>query len=123
MGCWIGALGRLTVLPEPTEELIREYISFSKNTCPKGYSEDEVFPNTWYFDENNNLASTIGKFAEPSIWYKHLKENFFEKRGYQLLGEPVYIGEGEMDIWKLGKERDKEMDLWRKRTGQDKTII
>ncbi len=43
MGVWIGALGRITVSPEPDDDLIREYIKFSNNTCPKGYSPDEIF--------------------------------------------------------------------------------
>ena len=93
MGCWMGALGRLTIVPEPDNDLIMEYVDFSKSACPKEYNEDEVFHNSWYFDENNRLASGIGKFAEPSVWYGYLKEEFFEPRGYQLYGDPVFVGE------------------------------
>ena len=75
MGCWMGALGRLTIVPEPDNDLIMEYVDFSKSACPKEYKEDEVFHNSWYFDENNRLASGIGKFAEPSVWYGYLKNN------------------------------------------------
>lgn len=91
MGCWMGALGRLTIVPEPDNDLIMEYVDFSKSACPKEYNEDEVFHNSWYFDENNRLASGIGKFAEPSVWYGYLKEEFFEPRGYQLYGDPVLL--------------------------------
>ena len=116
MGCWIGALGRLLIIPEPDDELIREYVDFSRHVCPKGYREDEVFTNTWYFDENNRLASCIGKFAEPIVWYKCLKEEFFGPRGYHLCGEPVYVGEGEIyNFWELGNERYQEWQAWRER--------
>ena len=50
MGCWMGALGRLTIVPEPDNDLIMEYVDFSKSACPKEYKEDEVFHNSWYFD-------------------------------------------------------------------------
>lgn len=113
MGCWMGALGRLTIVPEPDNDLIMEYVDFSKSACPKEYNEDEVFHNSWYFDENNRLASGIGKFAEPSVWYGYLKEEFFEPRGYQLYGDPVFVGEVDLDIWKFGEERYKEQQLWR----------
>lgn len=108
MGCWMGALGRLTIEPEPDDELIMEYIDFSKHSCPKDYCEDEVFMNPWFFDADNKLASYIGKFAEPSVWYDHLKENFFEPRGYRLRGDPMFVGECDLDIWKLGEERYRE---------------
>ena len=117
MGCWMGALGRLTIVPEPDNDLIMEYVDFSKRVCPKGYNEDEVFHNSWYFDENNRLASGIGKFAEPSVWYRCLKEEFFEPRGYHLYGDPVFVGEGDLNIWRFGEERYKEQQLWRERVG------
>ena len=103
MGCWMGALGSLTITPEPGNDLIMEYVEFSKHACPKGYHEDEIFRNPWYFDEENRLASGIGKFAEPSIWYRCLKEEFFEPRGYQLCGDPLFVGEVEVNIWELEK--------------------
>ena len=78
----------------------------------------EIFSNTWYFDEKNRLASGIGKFAEPSIWYKCLKEEFFEPRGYHLYGDPVFVGEGELDIWKFGEKRYREERLWRERVNE-----
>ena len=118
MGCWMGALGRLTIVPEPDNDLIREYVYFSEHVCPEGYNEDEIFSNTWYFDEQNRLASGIGKFAEPSVWYKCLKEEFFEPRGYHLYGDPVFVGEGELDIWKFGEKRYREERLWRERVNE-----
>ena len=53
MGCWLGAVGRLMILPEPDEKLIRDFLDFMIQTCPKEYSEDEKFRNTWFFDEKN----------------------------------------------------------------------
>ena len=115
MGVWLGALGRLTVVPEPDDNLMKEFVYFVNNTCPRHYREDEIFTNTWYFDSENRLASCIGKFAEPSVWYEHLKENFFEPRGYQLIGDPEIVGECEVDIWKLGDERYEEYKQWKER--------
>lgn len=115
MGVWLGALGRLKIVPEPDDELIREYLYFSRHTCPKSYSEDEVFRNTWFFDKNNNLISGIGKFAEPSVWYDHLKEEFFQKRGYELIGDPKIVGEFDLDLWSLGDARYEEYMQWKKR--------
>jgi len=116
MGVWLGALGRLEVVPEPDEKLMKEFYEFSNSTCPKSYRADEVFANSWYFDEDNRLASGIGKFAEPCVWYDHLKENFFEPRGYQLIGDPHIIGECDPDIgfdfWEFGQERYEESKRW-----------
>ncbi len=115
MGCWMGALGRLLIVPEPDNDLILEYSDFSKSACPEGYREDEVFSNPWYFDEKNRLASCIGKFSEPSVWYRCLKESFFEPRGYCLCGDPLFVGETDLDIWELGDSRHQEQQVWLKR--------
>ena len=115
MGCWLGALGRLTVLPEPDEKLLKEFLDFEIQTCPKAYSKNEKFRNTWFFDEKNRLISEIGKFAEPPIWYEHLKEYFFEKRGYELIGDPKIVGECALDIWLLGDARFEEYTRWKER--------
>ena len=127
MGCWMGASGRLTIVPEPDKDLMMEYADFSKHVCPKGYRKDEVFSNPWYFDECNRLASCIGKFAEPSVWYRCIKEEFFEPRGYHLYGDPLFVGEGELDIWELGEKRRQELQLWQKRLeemrAETKTVI
>lgn len=111
MGCWMGALGRLTIIPEPGNELIIEYADFSKHACPEIYQE-EFFPNPWYFDGENRLASLVGKFAEPSVWYHFLKEEFFEPRGYQLCGDPLFIGEEEPNFWELEENRYQEWKTW-----------
>lgn len=115
MGLWLGALGRLKILPEPDNDLIKEFVYFCNHTCPDGYSEDEIFRNTWFFDKDNNLISGIGKFAEPDIWYIHLKKEFFEQRGYQLIGDPKIVGECDLNIWRLGDARNEEYILWKKR--------
>ena len=119
MGVWLGALGRLWLYPQPKaeqlNELIKEYVNFSKTTCPRGYREDEVFPNPWFFDENNMLASGVGKFAEPDIWYLHLKYDFFQRTEYRLCGDPVIIGEDYYDFWNYAKERAEEWKSWKQR--------
>ncbi len=115
MGCWMGALGKLTIIPEPGNELIMEYAEFSKSACPKDYHEEEIFSNPWYFDEENRLASCVGKFAEPSVWYQFLKEDFFEPRGYQLCGDPMFIGEEELNFWEIGEKRYLEWKMCEKR--------
>ena len=112
MGTWIAAAGKLWVKPEPDENMIREFIKFNKSTCPHGYSEDEIFPNSWFFDENNMLASTAGKFCEPEIWYRHLKKYFFEERGYWLDGDPLIVGEDYYDFQNLCRQRNAEYEKW-----------
>ena len=67
MGCWIGALGRLTIIPEPTDDLIMEYADFSDHACPEDYNEDEIFKNPWYFDEENRRR-------EWKLWQKRVLE-------------------------------------------------
>ena len=109
------ALGRLMIIPEPGNDLILEYEDFSKVACPKGYREDEILSNPWYFDEENRLASCTGKFAEPSTWYHCLKEEFFEPRGYQVCGAPLFVGENETNFAELEKNRSQEWKIWKKR--------
>lgn len=106
MGCWMSANGRLLVKPAFNDELIKEYIMFSVDECPEEY-EEEKFENPWFFDSENMLICSGGKFAEPSIWYKFLKEQFFEPKGYELNGRPLFTGECDgNDFWEL--EMDKE---------------
>ena len=92
MGVWMIGTGNISIKPQVDEELIKEYMQFSESCFPAEYKE-ECFPNTWFFDEENKLFSIAGKFAEPSIWYRHIKENFFEARGYELEGEMIVVGE------------------------------
>ncbi|MBP5180579.1 MAG: hypothetical protein J6127_04720 [Clostridiales bacterium] len=112
MGAWIAAAGKLWVRPKPDENMIREFIKFNKSTCPNGYSEEEIFPNTWFFDENDMLASVAGKFCEPEIWYRHMKKHFFEERGYWLDGDPLIVGEDYYDFENLCRQRSEEYDKW-----------
>ena len=90
----------------------------SKSACPKDYHEEEIFSNPWYFDEENRLASCVGKFAEPSVWYQFLKEDFFEPRGYQLCGDPMFIGEEELNFWEIGEKRYLEWKMCEKRMNE-----
>ena len=108
MGCWTVALGRLKIEPEPTADMIKEYLFFSEYSCPDDFRKDEVFSNPWFFDKNLNLVSFPGKFFEPEIWYQFLKVNFFEKRGYKLIGNPEFESEGEFDLNEVGNARTEE---------------
>ena len=114
MGVWMIGTGSITIKPQVDETLIEEYIQFSKNCFPKEYGE-EVFPNTWFFDEENKLCSRAGKFAEPSIWYRHLKENFFEARGYELEGEMTILGECEPGFKETYEKSQKKHQEWKRR--------
>ena len=105
------AAGKLAVEPKVDDGTIREFIQFAEDTCPAEYY-DEKFTNTWFFDDDNNLISHEGKFAEPPIWYEHLKSNFFEKRGYVLSGDPYILGEGEEGYEEICKERFEEYKKW-----------
>ena len=98
MGILMIALGKLTVSPEPTKELMKDFLLFTEYYCPPEYHKDNIGFNPWFFDKDCKLVSYAGKMFEPDVWYRHLKEDFFEKRGYQLLGDPQLVVEGEVDI-------------------------
>ncbi len=122
MGVWLIAKDRIKIEPEVDEKLIREYLQFSRETCPKDYLSEKFF-NTWFFDENNNLISHEGKFAEPEIWYGHLRDNFFRPRGYAVKEDVEIIGEVEEGFSELCAERLEEYKRWEERrkriTGED----
>ena len=114
MGVWMIGTGNISIKPQVDESLIKEYIKFSKHCFPKEYGEEPFF-NTWFFDEKNQLFSIEGKFAEPSIWYRHIKENFFEARGYELEGEMKMLGECEPGYEEACKESEKKYWEWKER--------
>jgi hypothetical protein len=93
---WI-ALERLTVLPAPTKELMKDYLLFSEYFCPPEYRADNFGLNPWFFDKDNKLVSLGGKMGEPEIWYRHIKK-FLEKRGFQLIGDPKIVSENDVEI-------------------------
>ena len=93
---WI-ALEKLTVSPEPTKELMKDYLLFGEYFCPPEYRADNVGRNPWFFDKDNKLVSLGGKMGEPEIWYFHIKK-FLEKRGFQLIGDPKIVSEMDVDI-------------------------
>ena len=97
MGILTIALEKLTVLPEPTRELMKDYLLFSEYFCPPEYSANNVGFNPWFFDKDNKLVSFGGKMDEPRIWYRHIKR-FLEKRGFQLIGDPKIVFEMDVDI-------------------------
>lgn len=114
MGVWMIGTGSISIKPQVEKNLIKEYIQFSKNCFPEEYGK-ENFSNTWFFDENNKLFSIAGKFAEPSIWYRHIKENFFEVRGYELEGEVTIIGEDEPGFGEICEKSEKKYRQWKMR--------
>ena len=114
MGAWMIGTGSISIIPQVNEELIKEYIQFSKSCFPKDYRGD-AFANTWLWDEDNNLLSIAGKFAEPSIWYRHIKENFFEARGYELEGEMTIIGECEPGFRDVCEKSEEKYRKWKMR--------
>ena len=114
MGVWMIGKGSISIKPQVDEMLIKEYIQFSKNCFPKEYG-DEIFSNTWFFDEKNNLFSIAGKFAEPAIWYRHIKENFFEAKGYELVGEMTIIGECDPGFEEAIGQSEEKYQQWKMR--------
>lgn len=114
MGVWMIGAGSISIKPQVDEALIREYIQFSKSCFPKAYRE-EHFSNPWFFDEENKLFSIARKFSEPSIWYRHMKENFFEVRGYELEGEMTVIGECDSGFEEAYKKSEEKYQQWKMR--------
>ncbi|MEE0862965.1 MAG: hypothetical protein U0L79_08295 [Lachnospiraceae bacterium] len=114
MGIWMIGTGNITIKPEVDETLIKEYLQFSKSCFLEAY-KDEDFVNVWFFDENNKLFSIAGKFAEPSIWYRHIKENFFEIKGYELEGEMTILGEFDHSFEEACEISEEKYQQWRRR--------
>ena len=114
MSVWMIGTGNITIKPEVDETLIKEYIQFSKSCFPEEYG-DENFANTWFFDEENKLFSISGKFAEPSIWYRHIKDNFFKARGHELEGEMTIIGECEPGFGEACEKSEEKYRKWKMR--------
>lgn len=115
MGVWMIGTGSISIKPQVDKALIKEYIQFSKSYYPEEY-EEECFSNPWFFDDNDELFSVAGKFAEPSIWYRHIKE-FFESRGYELEGEMTLIGEGEPNFEEICEKSEEKYRKWKMRVG------
>ena len=111
MGVWIIAAGKLDIEPKVDDYIIQEFILFSKGTCPPAYYREKFF-NTWFFDEQNRLVCHQGKFAEPSIWFNHLKENFFQLRGFVLKGDPQFIAEYEKGYREACEQREADYKKW-----------
>lgn len=65
------------------------------------------------------MVSHEGKFAEPSIWYRHIKENFFEARGYELEGEMTILGECEEGFEEACEKSMEKYRQWKKRVESD----
>lgn len=114
MSVWLIGTGNISIKPQVEDSLIKEYMQFSKSCFPKEYRE-EKFSNTWFFDKENKLFSIAGKFAEASIWYRHIKDNFFKPRGYELEGEMVIIGEGEPGFEEAFIRSEEKYQQWKRR--------
>ena len=113
MGVWMIGTGNISIKPQVDEALIKEYIQFSKSFFSEEYGK-ECFSNTWFFDDNDELFSIAEKFAEPSIWYRHIKK-FFEERGYELEGEMTIIAEGEPDFEEACEKSEEKYQQWKRR--------
>lgn len=114
MGIWMIGTGSISIKPLVDEVLIKEFIQFTKDCHPEEYGE-EYFSNTWFFDEKNKLFSIAGKFAEPSIWFQHIKDNFFEARGYELEGEMTVIGECNLGFEEAFEKSEEKYQQWKMR--------
>ncbi len=111
MGCWMMAKDRIELTPEVDDAFIREFIEFSIISCPKKYCT-EKFANCWFFDSENRLVCKAGKFAEPGIWYKHLKKYLFKPWRFVVPDKISIIGEGDEGFWELAEDRSKEYEEW-----------
>ena len=109
MAIYLRGRGVLSVSPEPDDELLIEYWCFSATKCPKEY-RTQKFYNPWFFDEENHLI------CEAGIWYDFLKTEFFEKRGYELIGDSDIVGEGSRDLFTI--EIIDKYDEWSGRIGK-----
>ena len=67
-------------------------------------------------NEENHLICEAGRYAEPGIWYDFLKTEFFEKRGYELIGDSDIVGEGSRDLFTI--EIIDKYDEWSGRIGK-----
>lgn len=115
MSVWMIGTGNISIKPQADEALIKEYIHFSQSYYPEEYGE-EYFSNTWFFDGNDELFCIAGKFAEPSIWYRHIKE-FFESRGYELEGEMTILGECDPGFGEACEKSRAKYKQWKMRIG------
>lgn len=116
MGCYFSANGKLVVKPEVTEDLIKEYIDFSRNNFPDDYCRENNWGNPWIFDSDNLLICLMMKYGGPIEWYEFIKKEFCEKRGYELIGEMLLCGEGDTDFWDIEKKKLREEYVeWRER--------
>lgn len=114
MGIWMIGTGNITIKPEVDETLIEEYIQFSESCFPELYIEEKL-ANVWFLDEDNKLFSIAGKFAEPSIWYRHIKENFFEIKGYELEGKMTIHGESDYGYEEACEISEEKYQQWKRR--------
>ena len=113
LGCWLIVKDKIKIEPEVDDELIREFIEFSIRSCPKDYCT-EKFENPWFFDSENRLVCSYGKFAEPCVWYRHLKKYFFTPRGYKIPDEDeiTILGECDIGFTELEEERMHDYKQW-----------
>ena len=104
MGLWLMAEDKIEVVPAVDDKFIREFVEFSIISCPVEYCT-EKFANPWFFDSENKLACVSGKFAEPEIWYRHLKMYLFDRWGYKVPDEISIIADYDKGFWKNDRKR------------------
>ena len=115
MGLWLMAEDKIEVVPAVDDKFIREFIEFSIISCPTEYCR-EKFANPWYFDSENRLACVSGKFAEPEVWYDHLKKYLFDPWGYKIPDEISIIADYDKGFWELAEVRAAEYKKWKERS-------
>ena len=115
MGLWLMAEDKIEVVPAVDDKFIREFVEFSIISCPVEYCT-EKFANPWFFDSENKLACVSGKFAEPEIWYRHLKMYLFDRWGYKVPDEISIIADYDKGFWELAEIRAAEYEEWKKRS-------
>ena len=111
MGTWMIGKDEIELGIEVDEKLIEDFIRFTRLTCPESYRR-ELFSNPWFFTARGTLASLGGKFAEPSVWYKHLRKLFFEPRGIYLPEDIDFLFDGSEAFHQLCMERQDEWFIW-----------
>ena len=66
---------------------------------------------------NISIAEVLFSIYEEKEFFRgcQTQEEFFQKRGYELIGDPKIVGEFDLDLWSLGDARYEEYMQWKER--------